>query len=274
MWPFKKRPRKPLAIRRARFSWRSSFLLHALVLGYVAYECLMLVALPMPDAPANQQIVLHAPPLAVPPEAAAVEIKAYEKNTEHWLAEEAVDTKFIEQAQGDPRWTQLTEGDLDQRPPDEKAASDNFLSAQVMRAISEAERHSDEDNLERLKNLSKQVTQVSTEEGVAAVSAQLNKLLGNGPRATEPAKEPVAGDFDFDTAQLHDYRREMLEDGTFKYTAVLLDSAGRTLETEMSAAEGEPAYKTFELIKQNPLLERVYRGVIMSLLDKAINPRQ
>jgi hypothetical protein len=64
----------------------------------------------------------------------------------------------------------------------------------------------------------------------------------------------------------------MLEDGKFKYTAVLIDSAGRTQETEMNAAEGESAFKTFELIKQNPLLERVYRGVVMSLLDKMLKP--
>ena len=63
-------------------------------------------------------------------------------------------------------------------------------------------------------------------------------------------------------------RREMLENGSFKYIAIMIDSDGRTLETEMTAAEGESAYKTFELIKQNPLLERVYRGVVMSLLDK------
>jgi hypothetical protein len=82
----------------------------------------------------------------------------------------------------------------------------------------------------------------------------------------------VAGDFDFDSAQLHDMRREMREDGTFKYTAILLDAEGRTQETEMTATEGESAYKTFELMKQNPLLERLYRGVVMSLLDKVLRP--
>jgi len=271
MWPFKKRPKKPLLVRRLRFSLRSSFVLHALVGGFIVYECLMLIALPVPIASGPQQIVLHAEPLG-PPEPPPVEINAYEKNTEHWLAEEAVDTKFIEQAQEDSRYAQLTDGELDGRPPQERVASGNFLTDQVMRSIAAAEKHSDEDNLERLKNLSNQVTQVSTQEGVAAVSDTINKFLNTNTRASAPAKEPVAGDFDFDTGQLHDMRREMLENGTFKYTAILIDSAGRTMETEMSAAEGEPAYKTFELIKQNPLLERVYRGVMMSLMDKILKP--
>ena len=50
--------------------------------------------------------------------------------------------------------------------------------------------------------------------------------------------------------------------------SVLLDAAGRTRETELTAAEGEQLYKTWELIKANPLLEKVYRGIVMQLLDK------
>ena len=36
----------------------------------------------------------------------------------------------------------------------------------------------------------------------------------------------------------------------------------------MEEEEGKQAYETFELIKSNPLLERVYRGLMMSLLEK------
>ena len=48
----------------------------------------------------------------------------------------------------------------------------------------------------------------------------------------------------------------------------MLDAHGRTLETPLDAAEGERLFGIFELIKSNPLLERVYRGVVLSLLDK------
>lgn len=271
MWPFRKRPPKPLAVRRARFSRRVSLLLHVLLLGFVAYECLMLVALPLPEAPAPQQVVLRAEPLA-PPQPPLVDLDFAEPSAAEWLAKEAVDIQHVEEALGDPRFTELTEGERDERTPEQQAATSNFVTDQVMRSIAQAERHSDEDNLERLRNLADQQNRISTEESVAAINAQLNKFLSTGPRATAPAKEPVAGDFDFDTAQLHDVRREELPGGGFKYTAVLIDSAGRTLDTEMNAAEGESAFKTFELIKQNPLLERVYRGVVMSLLDKVLKP--
>lgn len=243
-------------------------LLHVVSAMVLLY--LFLLALPMPEEPGGE-IVLHAPPLAEP-QLEPLEIGAYIPANENWLADDSVDISHLEAAKADPRWEMLTEADLDQRSEADQEAASSFLSRQVMRSIEASEARSDEDNLERLRQLSGQLNDVSTQQSVEQVSAQLSKLLGTGPRASEPAKVPVAGDFDFDTGQLHDMRREMLPDGTFKYIAVLVDSAGRKMETEMSAAEGESAYKTFELIKQNPLLERVYRGVVMSLLDKIIKP--
>jgi len=269
---FTKRPPKPLPQRRWRWSLRSSFWLHSLLVSLVVTELLLVVA-PMPVAPPPQQIALQAPPLSEPRAAEGVEIEAFTPNTEHWLADEAISTRELEAAQEDPRWAVLTEGELDSRSPAEQAAASDFVAERMRQEIAAAEKHSSEDNLQRLENLTGQLNDVATEQSVKDVTAQLSKLLGTAPRATEPAKEPVAGDFDFDTAQLHDVRREMLADGTFKYTAVLLDSAGRTTDSEMPAAEGESAYKTFELIKSNPLLERVYRGVVMSLLEKMLKPK-
>jgi hypothetical protein len=242
MFFFRKRLPQPLLKRRWRLSLRSSLLLHTV-----------------------------APPLAEP-QPQPVEIGAYFPANENWLANDSVDISHLEAANADPRWELLTDNNLDQRPAAEQQEASSFLSRQVMRSIAESEAKSDEDNLERLRSLAAQQNDISTQQSVAEINAQLSKFLGTGPRASEPAKEPVAGDFDFDTGQLHDMKREMLEDGKFKYTAILVDSAGRKMETEMNAADGGSAYKTFELIKQNPLLERVYRGVVMSLLDKIIKP--
>jgi hypothetical protein len=271
-WFWKKRPKPPLVQRRWKWSKRISFWVHSIIVSTVVMELLM-VALPMPVEPPAQQVVLQAPPLAEPPAPPPVEINAFPPYPENWLANDSVDISHLEAAQTDPRWTTLTETDLAARPGEELAAASSFLNERLMQSIKDAEERSDEDNLERLRKLAAQQNNISTQESVADITAQLNKFLGTTARATEPAKEPVGGEFDFDTGQLHDYRRERLENGTFKYTAVLIDSAGRTFETEMPAAEGESAYKTFELMKQNPLLERVYRGVVMSLLDKVINPK-
>ena len=45
------------------------------------------------------------------------------------------------------------------------------------------------------------------------MASTLNKWLGTEQRATMPAEKPVAGEFDYDTAQLHDVRREKTKDG-------------------------------------------------------------
>lgn len=269
---WKKRPPKPLVQRRWKWSKRISFWLHSIIVSTVIMECLLIVAVPMPPEQPPQQIVLHAPPLAEPPAPPPVEINAFTPHPDNWLAKESVDISHLEAAQADPRWAMLTDPEVANRPAEEQAAASSFLDQKLMQSIKDAEARSEEENQERLRQLTNQLNDVSTQESVADVTAQLSKLLGTTARATEPAKEPVAGEFDIDTAQLHDVRRERLENGTFKYTAILIDSAGRTQETEMTAAEGESAYKTFELMKQNPLLERVYRGVVMSLLDKVLKP--
>lgn len=271
MFFFRKRPPQPILKRRWRWSLRSSFWLHSIIVSTVIMECLMLVQLPMPEEAAPQQVVLHAPPLAEP-QPQPTEINAFIPAEENWLAKDSVDISHLEAAQADPRWELLRENKLDEKSSDEQEVASSFLSRQVMRSIEQSDAVSDQDNLERLKQLANQQSGISTAESIAEINSLVSKVLGTGPRASEPAKEPVAGDFDFDTGQLHDMTREMLEDGTFKYIAVLVDSAGRKLETEMTATEGESAYKTFELIKQNPLLERVYRGVMMSLLDKMLKP--
>lgn len=267
---WKKRLPKPLVQRRWKWSKRISFWIHSILVSSAIME-LLFVAVPMPAPPAAQQIVLNAPPLAEPPAPPPVEINAFPPHPDNWLAKDSVDISHLEAAQADPRWEMLTDQTVAERPAEEPVAS-SFLNERVMQSIRDADARSDADNLERLNKLAGQQNEISTQESVADIAAQLNKLLGTSGRATEPAKGPVPGEFDHDTGQLHDVRRERLENGTFKYVAVLIDSAGRTQEAELTAAEGESAYKTFELMKQNPLLERVYRGVVMSLLDKVLKP--
>ena len=40
------------------------------------------------------------------------------------------------------------------------------------------------------------------------------------------------------------------------------------MEIEVSEQEGEPIYETMQRIKANPLLEQVYRQIVMPLLDQ------
>ena len=69
-------------------------------------------------------------------------------------------------------------------------------------------------------------------------------------------------------------RREGEDAATYRYVAVLLDAEGRQMDQELETEDGEKLYRTFQLIKKNPLLEKVYRQVVMGLLDKLTQPAQ
>jgi hypothetical protein len=156
--------------------------------------------------------------------------------------------------------------------PDPNSPSGKWVAARMLAEIARSEQLSDDEQLARLKSLTGQLNRIATEDSVTEVSGQLASLLGTEDRAKRPAAEPVAGEFDFDTAQVHDVRRIEQGPGQFTYVAILLDAQGRTVESPLTPTEGEQLYKVMELVKSNPLLERIYRGVAMSLLDKLMKP--
>lgn len=158
------------------------------------------------------------------------------------------------------------------QPNESVFAPEAIVRRRVDRAIEEAGEVGEEENLKRLDRLSGQLEQMATDKSVAELNDKLKRWLGTKPRATEPAKEPVAGPFDIATAQVHDVRREGEDAATYRYIAVLLDADGRQMDQELDMVDGEKLFRTFQLIKKNPLLEKVYRQVVMGLLDKLTQP--
>jgi hypothetical protein len=129
---------------------------------------------------------------------------------------------------------------------------------------------SDEETFQRLDELTKRLDATSSAESVDAMAGAMTSLLGTAPRATKPVEGPVTGEFDTQTAQFHDIRRVLTEDGGFQYLTVLLDAEGRTIEVPVDAATGERVYLTLERIKSNPLLEQIYRQIVMPLIDQML----
>jgi hypothetical protein len=128
----------------------------------------------------------------------------------------------------------------------------------------------DEEKLQQLDKLSERLTQVSSEASIDSLGQALQGLLGTTPRAQQPAENPSVGGFDYNTAQFHDVKRHPVDGGGYRYLAVLLDAQGRTTEVAMSEEEGQRLYATLERIKANPLLERVYRQIVMPLMDQIL----
>lgn len=163
----------------------------------------------------------------------------------------------------DPRWQEIVEPLSDEQAQH----AGTFVSVELARITREAQQRGVDENLSRLSELSHQI---HSERSVDDINAQLSKVLQTETRADRPAEEPVQGDFDFATAQLHDVLKQVDEKGNTVYMAVLVDAEGRKFESPMGLSEGETAYRTMNLIKTNPLLERVYRGVVMSMMDQLL----
>lgn len=148
------------------------------------------------------------------------------------------------------------------------------VAKRVQAAAEEAQQANPDDQLKRLEQAAKELEQISSEKSVDEMAEKFHDWFGMKRRAQRPAAEPVAGEFDFGTAQLHDVRRESNGEGVYTYIAVLVDAEGRRFESRMDAIEGESAYKTMQLMKSSPLAEMVYRRIVMGFLDNIIHAGQ
>ncbi|MFM7842824.1 MAG: hypothetical protein ACKPEY_01150 [Planctomycetota bacterium] len=167
------------------------------------------------------------------------------------------------------------QGTIEITPPDEEAlddpaaVADSVLQRRVTATVESAQALPAEQQREQLEELAQRLGQVSSERSVEEVTGRLRQALGVKPRATEPSAEPVAGEFDVSTAQLHAVERLEVEGEELSYKLVLVDADGRRQEQQLGP-EGESLYKTWQLIQKNPLLGRIYRGIVMQLLDQAL----
>jgi len=136
------------------------------------------------------------------------------------------------------------------------------------------EQHSAEEQLSALDEKAAELEALATEQSVEEIADRFREWTGIAPRAGAPADAPPEGEFQFETAQLHDVRKTVGEDDSVRYKSVLVDAAGRTLEVKMDAQEGERAYRTLQTLKEHPLADKVYRQIAMPLIDKAIAQRE
>ena len=255
---------------RWRASVRWSAALHGLLVGLLVAQALWIPSLFRSQARDKQ--VVEAQYERVKIEPLEVEVQIDERP---WIARDAEDPSYAQIDLSDPRWDEILREPSRhfsaQKQSDADIAAGFLLHEQLTRSIEASAGRSQDENLASLAELSGRLTAVSSEETVDELSGTINRLTGAQQRATQP-KQGITGEFDHSTAQPHDCRKEDLEGGKAKYVVVMIDAAGRTQEIEVDEATGEQLYKTMQIVKSNPLLERVYRGVVMSILDKLLAP--
>ena len=145
---------------------------------------------------------------------------------------------------------------------------ENAKNAPLSTAEKEAERVKSLTNDEARSELVRRKRQLSkmSEEKVGEIVEFVTP--GEPERETSVKQEVSVEAFDADTAQIDDCERMQNEDGTFRYTATLVDAKGNSIRVEMDPKEGERTYQTMQLIRSNPLMEMIYRRSVMPLLDQ------
>ena len=152
-------------------------------------------------------------------------------------------------------------------PPD---VSSKQVSATLQRAT---EKFADLPAAEQLNELDKQAAKLeslSSSKSVSEMADKFQEWIPTPQRTSEPAFQPASGEFDFDTAQIHDVVRTAGADGAWEYRSVLVDAGGRTFDVEIDRAEGEKVYAAFDSLKKFPLANQVYRQIVMGLMDRAL----
>jgi hypothetical protein len=251
-----------------RFSWRTSFVLHIAVCMAMI---LWMLWLPMPAGEQGAHTFIQASSAPSDPIELIVATAPLE---ESWLMREATTPYLLEVDVEDPRWHTIIQEPS--KKTSREAATDRegqlLLSQELQRSILSSAQKSSAENIEDLSKLSQRLTQVSSEQSVEEVNRTIGRILGQTERATAPVATKPGGPFDYNSAQVHDVRKETLPSGEIRYMATMVDAAGRTLEVELDPLNGEQAFRTMQIVKSNPLLESVYRGVVMGLIDKMLQP--
>jgi len=167
---------------------------------------------------------------------------------------------------------------------DEVASVPHEIQQQVEDSLAATDHMSEAERLTALDAAAGRLARISSESSVDDVAKQLQSWLGLTPRAAEPkatdrdsnSQTAVSDEdgFDFESAQLHDVRREVLSDDRAQFICVMLDAKGRTLDVPLSEAEGAPIYTLMEKIKASPLLEQIYRQLAMPMLDELVRAQR
>lgn len=170
----------------------------------------------------------------------------------------------------DPRWAEVMAVAREDERPLETSASDlsDFVSKQIQQSVDQGKQRSGEDNFDRLSRLSRRLSNASSQQGVDEIANFLSGLVGS--RATEPIQDPAGKSFDVQTAQIDRVHKETDLAGKTHYIATMIDRQGVTMEIELDRETGAQLYKVMKLIESNPLLEQVYRKIVMGFLDQAL----
>jgi hypothetical protein len=238
-------------------AWIASATIHLAVAGAIAVS---VVWAPMPDDPQPERVQFEGHWRSLDDD----------RRMTRWESDGALpaDSRSVD---SDPQWSEVMETSRTTQSTtiaksDSESAS--FLQRQVERSVADGKRRSETDNQDKLTRLSRRLTESSNEENIDRMADFLEGMMGarDEPSELDSPSQP----FQFETAQIDRVRKETDSQGDVHYHATLVDAHGAKMELELDSETGASLYKTLKIIESNPLLERVYRRIVMGFLDQML----
>ena len=159
---------------------------------------------------------------------------------------------------------------LSQLADEPAEVSDEQVERSIESQVDAASKLSDEQKLSELEKNLQRLEKIADSKSVQKVSEKIAGTMGLDVDQYAEKPKPVGGTFNVDTSQLSEVRRTRRDDGGWSYESVMLDADGREMVVPLSEAEGESLFETFQLMKQYPMANGIYRSVVMPMMQKIL----
>lgn len=157
--------------------------------------------------------------------------------------------------------------------PEELAEAAKEPEKLIDQTMEREEGRTQEEKMSDLIHQRRQLEKMSAEHTEKALKKVVDFLEAHSDRATEARQEVSPDQFDADSAQIDSCERvpkDEKEGGGWRYIATLVDAKGNSMKVELPESEGASTWRTMQMLKENPLMNAIYRNAVMPLLDRKI----
>ena len=128
-----------------------------------------------------------------------------------------------------------------------------------------------EEKMSDLIHQRRQLEKMPAEHATKALEKVVDFLEARSERATSAQREVSPDQFDADSAQIDSCERiakDEKDGGGWRYIATLVDANGNSMKVELPESEGASTWRTMQMLKENPIMNAIYRKAVMPLLDR------
>ena len=155
--------------------------------------------------------------------------------------------------------------------PEELAEAANEPEKLIDQTVEREEGRTQEEKMSDLIHQRRQLEKMPAEHATKALEKVVDFLEARSERATSAQHEVSPDQFDADSAQIDSCERipkDEKDGGGWRYVATLVDANGNSMKVELPESEGASTWRTMQMLKENPIMNAIYRKAVMPLLDR------